>query len=306
MKIKTFFDKKTFTLTYIAFDETSKDAIVIDPVWDYDPITQKTSTESISQVCSYINDNNLKVHYSMETHAHADHLSGSQLLKDEFPNIKVVIGKGITKVQEAFKKVFRLPAEFPQDGSQFDRLVADGEKITAGSLVIEVIATPGHTPACVSYLVNDALFTGDTIFMPDYGTGRCDFPAGSAEDLYDSITSRIYNLDPNTRIFVGHDYQPNGRPVKFETTVAEQRNSNVQLSNNTSREDFINFRNERDKGLKAPRLLFQSVQVNIAGGDFPETNSGEKGLLRIPVNVFRQVVKPDESSRLETLDLAEV
>jgi glyoxylase-like metal-dependent hydrolase (beta-lactamase superfamily II) len=306
MKIKTFFDKKTFTLTYIVFDELSQDAIVIDPVWDYDPISQKTSTESISQVCSYINENNLKVHYSMETHAHADHLSGSQLLKDEYPAINVIIGKGIIKVQELFKTVFRLPAEFPEDGSQFDRLVADGEKITAGSLVIEVIATPGHTPACVSYLVNNALFTGDTIFMPDYGTGRCDFPAGSAEDLYDSITSRIYRLNPDTRVFVGHDYQPNGRPVQFETTVGEQRNSNVQLSAETSREDFVHFRNERDKGLRAPRLLFQSVQVNIAGGDFPDINSGEKGLLRIPVNVFRQMVKPEESSKLETLDLAEV
>jgi glyoxylase-like metal-dependent hydrolase (beta-lactamase superfamily II) len=306
MKIKTFFDKKTFTLTYIVYDPNSKDAVVIDPVWDYDPITQQTSTESISQVCSYIFEEGLKVHFSMETHAHADHLSGSQLLKDEFPEIKVVIGVGIIEVQKTFKQVFSLPTEFPEDGSQFDRLLTNGEKISAGSLLVEVIATPGHTPACVSYLINDALFTGDTIFMPDYGTGRCDFPAGSADSLYDSITSRIYSFSSQTRIFVGHDYQPNGREVKFETTVGDQKTSNVQLNKKTSREDFVNFRKERDKGLRAPRLLFQSVQVNIAGGDFPETNAGEKGLLKIPVNVFRQVVKPDESTRLETLNLAEV
>lgn len=306
MKIKAFFDKSTFTLTYIVYDPETKDAMVIDPVWDYDPQGSKTNTESITAVTSFIDENNLKLNHIIETHAHADHLSGSQILKEYYPDAVVVINDKIKDVQQLFKGVFALPEDFPVDGSQFDYLVKDGEKIKSGSLEFEAIATPGHTPACMTYKIGDAIFTGDALFMPDYGTGRCDFPAGSAEDLYDSITERIYTLPDETRIFVGHDYLPNGRDVAYETTVGESKEKNVQLNSNTSKDEFVKFRKERDSGLKAPRLLYQSVQVNIAAGQVPDQPGDDKGFLKIPVNIFNQKIDPSELEEKHTVEFAEV
>lgn len=285
MKIETFFDPATWTLTYVVYDEETRDAVVIDPVLDYDPLAVSTNTTSNERVAAFIDGNELKLHAILETHAHADHLSGSQWLKERY-GAPVMIGEHIQTVQETFKGVFNLPEHFRTDGSQFERLVKDGETVDAGSLKIKVIHTPGHTPACVSFHIDDALFTGDALFMPDFGTGRCDFPAGSAEDLYESVHEKLYHLPDETRVFVGHDYMPNGRELQFETTIGESKQKNVQLPAGRTREDFVKFRSERDKTLRPPNLIFQSVQVNVDAGHLPEPDGNGIRYLRMPMNIF--------------------
>lgn len=294
MKTKTFFDKRTWTLTYVAWDEDTRDAIIIDPVLDYDPVGSKIWTESVDEVLAFVKAESLLPHYILETHAHADHLSGSQMIKDEFPTARVAISEKITTVQSVFKGVFDLPADFATDGSQFDQLLTDGEVLPAGSLRVKVLATPGHTPACASFQVEDAVFTGDAIFMPDMGTGRCDFPAGSAGDLYDSV-KKLYAMPDATRLFVGHDYMPNGRELAFETTVGEEKENNIQLRAETSKDEFIKFRTDRDRTLSAPTLLFQSVQVNVDAGALPQPHGNEQRYLRIPINIFR----PEPAGEME-------
>jgi glyoxylase-like metal-dependent hydrolase (beta-lactamase superfamily II) len=281
--VKEFFDKATWTLTYVVYDEKTNDALVIDPVWDYDPAASKMSTDSIDIVKKFIDDKKLNVHYILETHAHADHVTGSQVLKKLIPKAKVGIGAKITDVQKVFKDVFNLNPNFATDGSQFDLLLNETEILKAGSLELKTIFTPGHTPACASYLIGDALFTGDALFMPDYGTGRCDFPAGSADDLYTSVHDKIYKLPDSTRIFVGHDYLPNGRGVAFESTIGESKTKNIQLKVETSRDEFVTFRKNRDKTLAAPRLLLPSVQVNIDAGTLPVAENNGTRYLKIPV-----------------------
>lgn len=285
MRIEPFFDRATYTLTYVVWDARTRDAVVIDPVLDYDPASGLTTTTSIDQVAELVQREQLRVHYVLETHAHADHLSGSQLLRRRF-DAKVVIGERIRVVQETFKQIFDLPASFATDGSQFDRLVADGEVVNAGALAIRVIATPGHTPACVTYQIDDALFTGDVLFMDDYGTGRCDFPRGSADAMYDSI-QKLYALPDATRVFVGHDYQPEGRPVKWETTIGASKARNPQLDGKTARDRFVAMRNARDATLAAPRLLFPSVQVNVDAGRLPAPHANGHRYLVVPLNVLR-------------------
>jgi glyoxylase-like metal-dependent hydrolase (beta-lactamase superfamily II) len=282
MKIETLYDPATFTLTYVVYDENTKDALVIDPVLDYDPQGSALSTESVDKVEKFVKDNGLNLLAGLETHAHADHLSGSIELKKRFPGFKIIIGENIKAVQELFKGVFNLK-ELKTDGSQFDQLVKDGEKFNVGNIEIETIFTPGHTPACVTFKINDALFTGDALFMPDFGTGRCDFPAGSAEDLYNSL-QKLYALPDETRVFVGHDYQPGGRELAWETTIGESKKNNIQLKGETSKEEFVEFRTNRDKQLNAPRLLFQSVQVNINAGEVPEKEDNGTRYLKMPVN----------------------
>jgi glyoxylase-like metal-dependent hydrolase (beta-lactamase superfamily II) len=226
----------------------------------------------------------LKLHFILETHAHADHLSGSQIIKRDFPISQIAIGEKITKVQEIFKDVFGLPEGFKTDGSQFDRLLKDGEEFQAGSIKIKALFTPGHTPACVSYYIDGNVFVGDALFMPDYGTGRCDFPAGSAVELYHSVHDRIYKLHESTNVYTCHDYLPNGRPLKFMATIAEEKKENIQLKEETSLEEFVHFRTERDRTLAAPKLLLPSVQVNIDAGHLPEPEKNGKRYLRIPVS----------------------
>ncbi len=286
MIIKDFYDPATFTLTYVISDENTRDAVVVDPVLDYDPASGSTSTASVEQVSRYLRENGLTLHYSLETHAHADHLSGSQWLKKHH-GAKVAIGARITEVQATFKPFFDLGPDFATDGSQFDRLLTDGEVVEAGSLRVTTVATPGHTPACVSFLIGDALFSGDALFIEDYGVGRCDFPKGSAEALYDSVVGKIYTLPANTRVFVGHDYQPGGRPVRAETTVGVSRRENVQLRDGSTKEEFVRMRKARDATLAAPRLLLPSVQVNIAAGKLPSVRENGKRYLHTPVNAFR-------------------
>jgi glyoxylase-like metal-dependent hydrolase (beta-lactamase superfamily II) len=282
MKIETFFDQTTFTLTYMVYDETTNDAFVIDPVLNYDAASSSITYEQIDALEKFVNDNNLNLKYVLETHAHADHLSSSDVMKKRFPGLKIAISEHITKVQDVFKGVFNI-SELKTDGSQFDILFKDQDILKIGSLEVKVINTPGHTPACTSFLINDILFTGDALFMPDYGTGRCDFPAGCAEDLYNSVTNKIYTLPDSTKIYVGHDYQPGGRKLKWASTIGESKEKNIQLTASTSKDEYIKFRNDRDATLNAPKLLLQSVQVNINAGVFPDAEDNGLSYLKIPV-----------------------
>lgn len=282
MQIKTFFDPRTWTLTYVVYDPTSRDAVVVDPVLDFEPASGRVWHESIDAVTAFIDAEGLRVHYVLETHAHADHLTGAQALRDRY-GAKVVVAESIREVQAIFAPVFGL--DLTPDGSQFDRLVSDGEELEAGKLRFRAIATPGHTPACLSWKVGDAVFTGDALFMPDSGVGRCDFPGGSAEDLYTSVHDKLYALPPETRVFVGHDYQPGGRAPAWETTIAASRDANIHLRGDTTREDFVAFRTGRDKTLSAPRLLLPSIQVNIDAGRLPRPDEAGRRLLKLPMKV---------------------
>ncbi len=290
MEIKAFYDAPTYTVTFVVYDGKTKDAVIIDPVLDYDPLSSSTKTESLTKVAAFLKDQGLKLHYVLETHAHADHLSGSQWLKKHF-GAKVAIGSAIKAVQETFRGVFDLGPDFKVDGSQFDRLLEDGESFAAGSLNIGVIATPGHTPACVTFKIEDAIFTGDALFMEDYGTGRCDFPKGSADDLFESI-QKLYRLPDATRVFVGHDYQPNGRDVKWETTIGKSKEMNPQLRASTTKADFVAARNKRDATLAPPRLLYPSVQINIDAGRLPKPHANGLRYLAVPLDLKR--AKTDE------------
>ncbi len=283
-KLETFFDKNTYTLTYVVYDEKTKDALIIDPVLDYDPASGKIGHQSVEKLIAFTEEKDLTVHAVLETHAHADHLSGANLLKVKIPHIKVAIGKNITKVQELFSAHFNLD-NFKVDGSQFDILLDENETMSFGTIEVRTLFTPGHTPACSSYLIEDMIFTGDALFMPDFGTGRCDFPAGSAEQLYDSIKEKLYTLPESTRVFTGHDYQPNGRELKFESSIGENKKENIQLKESTSRDEFIEFRTSRDKKLAAPTLLLPSIQVNIDAGKLPQSEGNGKRYLKIPLTI---------------------
>ncbi|MCB9687289.1 MAG: MBL fold metallo-hydrolase [Alphaproteobacteria bacterium] len=282
MEVRAFFEPRTSTLTYVVWDPETRDAVVIDPVLDYDPAAVKIETVSAEQVLSFVEEQGLKVHYLIETHVHADHLTGALALKEKL-GARTVIGEHITEVQSTFAPMFGWNGTFRADGSQWDVLARDGQPLQAGSLTLIPIHTPGHTPACVTWRVGDALFTGDTLFMPDFGTGRCDFPGGSAEALYDSIT-RLYALPDDTRVFVGHDYQPGGRELVYETTIGACKAQNKQLRGDTARDEFVTWRKERDATLKPPALLFQSLQVNAKGGELPEPDKNGVRYMRLPMN----------------------
>lgn len=283
-QVKAFFDAETFTLTYVVWDEASRDTVIIDPVWNYDPASSKLTTKSVDEVCAFVHENRLTVHLIMETHAHADHVSGAQLLKKVFPKASLAIGSRIRDVQNAFGKIYNLPADFIADGHQFDLLFNDGETRVVGTLSIRAIFTPGHTPACSSYLIGDALFTGDALFMPDSGTGRCDFPLGSASELYHSIHEKLYQLPDETRVFTCHDYQPGGRALRFESTIGEEKQANIQLKAATTKDEYVSFRTKRDATLSAPRLLLPSVQININAGNLPKPESNNISYLKIPLS----------------------
>jgi glyoxylase-like metal-dependent hydrolase (beta-lactamase superfamily II) len=299
MNIESFFDKRTWTWSYVVYDTATKDAVVIDPVLDYEPASSRTWTESVDQIVEFLQKQELNLRLIVETHAHADHLSGSQMIREKFPAAKLGIGERITEVQAIFKDVFSLPEDFPTDGRQFDVLLKDREVYQAGSLAFEVMNTPGHTPACVCLKFGNDVFTGDAIFQPDIGTGRCDFPGGSAVDLYNSISRRLYGLPDDTVLHVGHDYPPQGRSERATTTVAEQKASNVQLRAGTTEKEFVQFREARDATLSAPRLLFQSVQVNVDAGALPKPEANSRRYLKIPINAFR----PDGDGEIAEQDV---
>jgi glyoxylase-like metal-dependent hydrolase (beta-lactamase superfamily II) len=283
INIQHFFDQGTSTLTYIVHDPATLDAVVIDPVWDFDPASGKLATKSLESVINYLREHKLKPHFVLETHAHADHLSSSQLYKKTFPDIKVAINEKITVVQKSFQNVFNMQ-DLNVEGRDFDLLLKDGQELSAGSLKVKIMATPGHTPACTSFLIEDALFSGDLLFMPDSGCGRCDFPAASALSMYESVTKKVYTLPDQTRIFVGHDYQPQGRELRFQTSVLEQKNNNIQIKGTTSKEEFIEFRTKRDATLSAPKLLLPSIQVNIRAGRLPAPESNGISYLKTPLS----------------------
>ncbi|WLQ17044.1 MBL fold metallo-hydrolase [Hahella aquimaris] len=280
--VRPFFDRATYTLSYVTHGEGDSCCAIIDPVLDYDSAAGRVSTDSAQNIVQYVKENKLEVEWILETHAHADHLSAAQWLKREVGG-KVAIGEHIREVQSAFGRIFDLGAEFAVDGSQFDHLFRDGETFHIGAMPAQVMYTPGHTPACVSYVVADAVFIGDTLFMPDYGAARADFPGGDATELYRSIR-RILSLPPQTRLFVCHDYLPNGRELRFESTVAEQRRENVLCHEGVSEEGFVQQRKARDAKLGAPALMLPSLQVNIRGGQLPEAADNGVRYLKIPLN----------------------
>ena len=283
-EIEALYDDTTHTLTYLVWDPSSRDAVVIDPVMDFDPIAVRTSSESVERVAELIESKGLTLRGVLDTHAHADHLSGMALLKERYA-CESAVGSAFPKVQGLFKGLMGLD-HLAEDGSQFDHLLDDGEELSFGSVAVKAIHTPGHTPACTSFLIGDALFTGDSMFMPDFGTGRCDFPAGSAEDLFDSVTRKLYTLPPETRVFVGHDYQPGGRELRYETTIGDSMRENIQLRGDTNREEFVTWRSERDATLKLPKLIFQSVQVNANAGVLPPPNEAGVSVLKVPMNAL--------------------
>ncbi len=282
MQIKSFFDQATYTLSYLLWDEQSRDALIIDPVLDFDPNAWRVSEESAYRLIHFVREAQLKVHWILETHAHADHLTAMEILKHEL-GAKTAIGEKIKDVQALFAGAFNLEG-FPTDGRHFDHLIKDGELLQAGSLEIKAIHTPGHTPACMSYLIEGVLFSGDALFMPDFGTGRCDFPKGSAEQLYRSVVHKLYSLPDETRVFVGHDYQPGGRALAYETSIGASKRENKQLNTQSSLEDFLNFRETRDAQLAPPKLLFQSLQVNIRAGQLPQAESDGRVYFKMPIN----------------------
>lgn len=285
MKIKSFFDPRTSTITHVPFDEVERVGVVIDSVLDFDPASGRTYTESADQIARFLDEERICVPYVLDTHAHADHISAMPYFKERF-GAKTVIGADIVKVQRVFHDLFNLDDSTRTDGSQFDLLLRDGELLDVGPFELLAIHTPGHTPACMSYLIEDALFVGDALFQPDYGTARCDFPGGSADKLYSSIV-RVYDIHPDeTRVFTCHDYQPGGRDVAFESTIREQRESNVQLNRFTRRDDFVSLRTERDATLSMPALILPAIQVNIRAGNFPGPESNGLSYLKLPINAF--------------------
>ncbi|HED36111.1 MAG TPA: MBL fold metallo-hydrolase [Gammaproteobacteria bacterium] len=281
LEIKTFFDKRTSTLTHLAYDAVTKDAVVFDPVLDLDEIAWRTYTDSLKNLDAFITQNALKLHYVLDTHIHADHLSGMQYLKEKY-GVPLVINAAITMVQRTFKGVFNFPENFDTRGSDFDLLVKDGDQLSAGAIRVEVLHTPGHTPACTSYKIDKNVFTGDALFIPDTGTGRCDFPQGSAQDLYRSVTQKLYTLPDETRVFPAHDY-PEGRELQFFTTIGESKRSNVDLPASRSEEDYVAFMQQRDSKLALPKLIYPSVQINLTAGQLPEAESNGQHYLKIPV-----------------------
>jgi glyoxylase-like metal-dependent hydrolase (beta-lactamase superfamily II) len=282
--VRGFFDPATHTVTYLVSDPATGQAAIIDPVLDFDAPSARTSTRSIDAVMAALRSSGLTLALVLETHAHADHLTAAAHLRAA-TGVSIGIGGRITQVQSAFGPLFGAEDVRP-DGAVFDHLYADGDVFALGDLTVEVIHTPGHTPACVSYRIGDAVFTGDTLFMPDYGTARTDFPGGDARTLYRSI-QRLLTLPDDTRIFVGHDYLPQGRTdFRFETTVAEQRAQNIHIGGGASEDAFVAMREARDATLGAPQLILPSLQVNIRAGDLPPPDANGQRYLRLPLNAI--------------------
>jgi glyoxylase-like metal-dependent hydrolase (beta-lactamase superfamily II) len=278
------FDKATWTITYIVHQGIGTACAVIDSVLDYDPKSGRTTTTSAEKVVDYVKANQLQVEWILETHAHADHVSAAPFLKKQLGG-KMAIGDHITEVQKVFKGIFNLESTFKQDGSQFDHLLASDEEFKVGELVGKVLFVPGHTPACVAYQFGDAVFVGDTMFMPDVGTARCDFPGGDARSLYAS-TRRILSLPNETRLFMCHDYPPTERPIAFETTVAEQRAKNIHVHDGITEAQFVEMRTKRDATLEMPVLILPAVQINIRAGELPPKEANGISYLKIPINAL--------------------
>ena len=283
-EVRALYHEPTSTFSYVVWDPATRQAAVIDPVLDYDGAAGRTGTASAAALLAIIETEQLAPCWILETHAHADHLSAAAFLHER-TGAAVAIGRGITSVQATFRDIYNLGPDFPVDGRQFDRLFADGERFMLGEVAVEVLATPGHTDDSVTYLVGDAAFVGDTLFAPDYGTARCDFPGGDAARLFDSV-QRLYALPPETRLFLCHDYPPEGRAPRCEWSVAEQQAGNIHINAGTRAADFVRMRTERDAGLKMPALIIPSVQVNIRAGRLPEPDDNGRRYLRVPLDTL--------------------
>lgn len=284
-EIKTFFDEETFTATHVIADPATKAAAIVDSVLDYDPKSGRTSTASADAVIAYVRERGYRVDWLLETHVHADHLTAAPYLKQALGG-KIAIGNRISAVQSTFKVVFNAEPAFATDGRQFDHLFADGEHFDIGGLKAMVMHTPGHTPACSTYLVGDSAFVGDTLFMPDFGTARCDFPGGDARTLYQSI-HKILSLPEDTRLFLCHDYKAPGRDsYAWQTTVAEEKARNIHVHDGIDEEAFVGMRSARDKELSMPVLILPSVQVNMRAGELPPAESNGVRYLKIPLNAL--------------------
>lgn len=283
-EVQGLFDPATWTVTYVVHSGPGSDCAIIDSVLDYDPKSGRTRTASADRVIDFVREQGLKVQWILETHAHADHLSAAPYLRQQLGG-RIGIGSQITRVQKAFKGIFNLGPDFPADGSQFDALLSDGQGLSVGALNGTVIAVPGHTPACVAYQFGDAVFVGDTLFMPDVGTARCDFPGGDAKALYASVR-KLLSLPDLTRLFMCHDYPPNNRPVAFESTVAEQKARNIHVHEGISEAQFVKMRTQRDATLDMPVLILPAVQVNIRAGQMPPIEANGLAYLKIPLNAL--------------------
>lgn len=284
-RVRAFFDETTNTVTYVVEDPRSKACVIIDPVLDFDPASGRASTGSADKVIEYLKSHDLNVVWILETHVHADHLSGAAYLKSAVGG-RTGVGKSITEVQAVFKDIFNLGDEFTADGKQFDSLLVEGDLLEVGTMTVCVMHTPGHTPACMTFVAGDCAFIGDTMLMPDCGTARVDFPGGDAMMLYQSI-QRILALPDDTRLFMCHDYKPPGRDeFAWETTVAEQSANNVNIHAGVTEQEFVDFRSKRDKQLAMPRLILPSIQINIRAGEMPPADDNGVVYLKIPVNVL--------------------
>jgi glyoxylase-like metal-dependent hydrolase (beta-lactamase superfamily II) len=283
--VRPFFHPQSNTYTYVVHDPATAAAVVIDPCLDFEAKSGRTGVVAATQVLEFLRTEGLHLQWILETHAHADHLSAGRWLKSQQPGAVLAIGQGIREVQRTFKPVFNLDADFATDGSQFDRLLSDGELLPLGEMQIEVLATPGHTNDSVSYRIGDALFVGDTLFMPDGGSARCDFPGGSAARLYQSI-QRLYALPDSTRVFVCHDYGPQGREFRCLTSIGEQKAANIHLRAEVSQAEFVRIREARDATLDMPALILPSIQVNIRAGELPAPEANGVRYLKLPLDQF--------------------
>ena len=284
-QVTAFFDEPTFTVSYVVVDPATKKCAIVDSVLDYDPASGRTDTISADAITDFIKREDLTLEWILETHVHADHLSAAPYIRRKIGG-KVAIGSNITAVQETFAKVFNAEPSFKRDGSQFDALFRDGDVFHLGTISARAIHTPGHTPACMTYLIGDAAFVGDTLFMPDYGTARTDFPGGDAHVLYKSI-QKIFALPESTRLFMCHDYKAPGRDeYRWETTVGEEKKSNIHVHEGVSEEEFVTMRTARDKTLSMPRLILPSVQVNMRAGELPPAENNGVHYLKMPINAF--------------------
>jgi len=280
-EVTGFFDPQTNTISYVVKDPNSKACAVVDSVMDIDYAAGRITFEHADEIIDYVRENGLVVEWLIETHVHADHLSAAPYIQEKLGG-KIGIGENITIVQDTFGKVFNEGTEFQRDGSQFDRLFSDGDTYEVGTMSAVVIHTPGHTPACMTHVIGDAAFVGDTLFMPDGGSARADFPGGDAGTLYDSI-QKLLALPDDMRLFMCHDYGPNGRDIKWETTVGEEKAHNIHVGGGKTKEEFVKFRTERDAQLDMPRLIIPSLQVNMRAGEIPTDKDGNR-MLKVPVN----------------------
>lgn len=282
--IKDFFDSETWTYTYVVYEGDSSPCVIIDSVLNYDPKSGRTGTKSADEVIAFVKAHKLQVSWILETHAHADHLTAAPYLQSHLGG-KLVIGDHIKNVQTVFKSVFNLDDRFKADGAQFDYLLKEGESLAFGRLSLKALFVPGHTPACMAYEIGDAIFVGDTLFMPDVGTARCDFPGGDAKTLYRSI-QKILSYPGQTKLYMCHDYPPNNRPATGMTTVADEKASNIHVHDGVSEDQFVEMRTARDKTLEMPTLILPSIQVNIRAGHFPEPDANGVAYLKIPLNAL--------------------